>query len=92
MHKWQATDVSGISGGKLMCETRLETRASRSETTITDPTTHYTKKHSVHHIGFALMVLAPAKVMNGCLFVAALLRQWTNRTCFRTFSVHLLAL
>ncbi len=37
-HKWQATDVSGISGGKLMCETRLETRASRTETTITDPT------------------------------------------------------
>lgn len=37
-HKWQATDVSGISGGKLMCETRLETRVSRTETTITDPT------------------------------------------------------
>ena len=32
-HKWQASDVSGISSGKLMCETRLETRATRTETT-----------------------------------------------------------
>lgn len=32
-HKWQAADVSGISKGKLMCETRLETRAARIETT-----------------------------------------------------------
>ena len=35
-HKWQASNVSGINGGKLMCETRLENRttkdvASRSE-------------------------------------------------------------
>ena len=35
-HKWQATDVSGISDGKLMCETRLETRVTRAETTTTD--------------------------------------------------------
>lgn len=28
-HKWQAEQVSGVSGGKLMCETRLETRNSR---------------------------------------------------------------
>lgn len=37
-HKWQATEVSGISGGKLMCETRLETRATRTETTTSAPT------------------------------------------------------
>jgi cold shock CspA family protein len=37
-HKWQASDVSGISGGKLMCETRLETRATRTETTTVAPT------------------------------------------------------
>ena len=35
-HKWQATGVSGISDGKLMCETRLETRVTRAETTTTD--------------------------------------------------------
>ena len=38
-HKWQASDVSGISGGKLMCETRLETRDTRNETTTTSTTT-----------------------------------------------------
>ena len=42
-HKWQASDVSGISGGKLMCETRLETRATRTETTTT-ATTSTTQK------------------------------------------------
>lgn len=25
-HEWQATDVTGIGGGKLMCETRNDTR------------------------------------------------------------------
>ena len=29
-HKWQAGNVHGINGGKLMCETRLETRENRS--------------------------------------------------------------
>tara|TARA_Y100001980_G_C14511780_1_gene287233 strand:- start:636 stop:1112 length:477 start_codon:yes stop_codon:yes gene_type:complete len=28
-HKWQAGLVKGINGGKLMCETRLESRESR---------------------------------------------------------------
>lgn len=42
-HKWQASEVSGISGGKLMCETRLETRATRSDTTSSEPT-NYTSK------------------------------------------------
>ena len=37
-HKWQASDVSGISGGKLMCETRLETRNAKTETN-SSPTT-----------------------------------------------------
>ena len=37
-HKWQATGVSGIFGGKLMCETRLETRATRSDVTGTTTT------------------------------------------------------
>ncbi len=44
-HKWQTSDVSGISGGKLMCETRLETRATRAETTTTaTATTSTTQK------------------------------------------------
>jgi len=42
-HKWQATEVGGISGGKLMCETRLEIRATRTETTTT-ATTSTTQK------------------------------------------------
>ena len=28
-HKYQATDVSGLNGGKLLCETREEQRSSR---------------------------------------------------------------
>ena len=45
-HKWQASDVSGISGGKLMCETRLETRATRAETTATTSTTQKLQRSS----------------------------------------------
>jgi cold shock CspA family protein len=30
-HKWTATGISGINGGKLMCETRNESRAERRE-------------------------------------------------------------
>ncbi len=41
-HKWQATEVGGISGGKLMCETRLEICATRKETT-TEPSTSTTE-------------------------------------------------
>ena len=29
-HKWQAGDVKGVSGGKLMCETRNENRVVRT--------------------------------------------------------------
>ena len=31
-HKWQAADVQGVKGGKLMCETRNETREARAKT------------------------------------------------------------
>ena len=30
-HPWQATDIRGIGGGKLMCETRFEQRPARKE-------------------------------------------------------------
>ena len=30
-HEWQASRVSGIKGGKLMCETRHEVKVSRNE-------------------------------------------------------------
>ena len=30
-HPWQATDIRGIGGGQLMCETRLEQRPQRHE-------------------------------------------------------------
>lgn len=30
-HEWQASHVSGIGGGKLMCETRRELKISRNE-------------------------------------------------------------
>jgi cold shock CspA family protein len=30
-YEWQASNVSGIKGGKLMCETRHELKASRNE-------------------------------------------------------------
>ena len=40
-HKWQATDVRGILGGKLMCETHWDMRKEREErarTTGVEPT------------------------------------------------------
>jgi CspA family cold shock protein len=30
-HEWQASNVSGIKGGKLMCETRRELKVARTE-------------------------------------------------------------
>jgi len=30
-HEWQASNVSGIKGGKLMCETRFELKVARNE-------------------------------------------------------------
>ena len=41
-HEWQASRVSGIRGGKLMCETRRELKISRNEykaTKVTDEPT-----------------------------------------------------
>ena len=32
-HKWQASDVRGVKGGKLMCETRNESREARNANT-----------------------------------------------------------
>ena len=36
-HEFQAGDVSGIKGGKLMCETRRDLRSSRSQYKIVKP-------------------------------------------------------
>lgn len=47
-HKWQAGEVSGVDGEKLMCETRLDSRATRTnrnETTTTD-TSHVRQEQS----------------------------------------------
>lgn len=39
-HEWQASNVSGIKGGKLMCETRRDLKLARNEyKTINEPTT-----------------------------------------------------
>ena len=38
-HKWQAGEVGGVSGGQLMCETRLESRAIRSSSETKDTPT-----------------------------------------------------
>jgi CspA family cold shock protein len=38
-HDYQAGDVSGIKGGKLMCETRNELRSTRSQHRESSPTT-----------------------------------------------------
>lgn len=35
VHKCQATEVRGVNGGKLMCETQRENRAERTTTTTT---------------------------------------------------------
>ena len=32
-HKWQATNITGVMGGYLMCETRNDMRASRNTDT-----------------------------------------------------------
>lgn len=43
-HKWQAGEVSGVDGEKLMCETRLESRSTR--TSHKDSTTEGTRTTS----------------------------------------------
>ena len=39
VHKCQATEVRGVNGGKLMCETQRENRAERTTTTTTTSST-----------------------------------------------------
>ena len=49
-HEYQAGDVCGIKGGKLMCETRSDLRSSRlqyTSTKSTDDTTNITAPKSV---------------------------------------------
>jgi cold shock CspA family protein len=36
-HEFQASDVSGVKGGKLMCETRNESRQARSQFRRSEP-------------------------------------------------------
>lgn len=44
-HEFQAVNVRGIKGGKLMCETRREIALSRNyETTVPAPATSYKKQ------------------------------------------------
>lgn len=38
-HEWQASNVSGINGGKLMCETRHELKTARNEYKVSRTTT-----------------------------------------------------
>ena len=53
-HEWQATSVTGVKGGKLMCETRNETRgtargprAERNSTSRNQCNVHYVPRRSV---------------------------------------------
>jgi len=43
-HKWQAGSVKGINDGKLMCETRLESRETRASRGDTDMDSDHVKK------------------------------------------------
>ena len=45
-HKSQAGEVSGVEGGQLMCETRLETRSTR---TPKPPDTSFESNHTQSH-------------------------------------------
>ena len=40
-HQFQAGEVSGIKGGKLMCETRCETKSSRNQYNINELDLHW---------------------------------------------------
>ena len=42
-HEFQAGDVSGIKGGKLMCETRLDSRSSRIQFRSSEPSSEPVK-------------------------------------------------
>lgn len=44
-HEWQAAKVAGIRGGKLMCETRRESKIARSEYKSSRPTSDAPAEH-----------------------------------------------
>lgn len=44
-HQWQANEVRGINNGKLMCETRMDSRTERSNTSGYD-NTHFTSDNN----------------------------------------------
>lgn len=49
-HEWQASNVEGIKGGKLMCETRHESKVARTEYKATHaptPVQHVPRQKSV---------------------------------------------
>ena len=45
-HEWQGSNVSGIKGGKLMCETRRESKISRDEYRTAKENVMPKQKHS----------------------------------------------
>ena len=47
-HKWQAGVIRGINDGKLMCETRLESRQTRTINKDTDDNTRHKHPQSRH--------------------------------------------
>jgi cold shock CspA family protein len=44
-HKYQAAEVSGVRGGKLMCETRNENRVPKTEQSSRPPRVNSEKSH-----------------------------------------------
>lgn len=54
-HKYQAADVSGVRGGKLMCETRNENRVSKTEQSSRPPRVNAEKTSHKMPAGESLM-------------------------------------
>ena len=54
-HKFQAAEVCGIKGGKLMCETRHESRVARSQYNYSRPE----KSNTAEHVKMPRAVSAP---------------------------------
>jgi cold shock CspA family protein len=61
-HEFQAGDVSGIKGGKLMCETRRDLRSSRSQYKIVKPNDNATNNEQ--SISMPKSVAPPLKKSN----------------------------
>jgi cold shock CspA family protein len=49
-HEWQAVEVRGIKGGKLMCETRLEFTIARNSYKTTKDTSYHSVKDETHRM------------------------------------------